>query len=202
MMEFKESHIAVFPLNLFLLPGDYTQLYIFEDRYKQLIGDCLDSQKDFGIAFSNKLNEHNLGTLVEVTEIIKKYPSGEMDIMVRAKSVFQLEEFYFQKEGKLYPEGKVKQFPAIQNYQATAALVLRFRDNLIANDQYNSELLNKSQIGLFDIANEMYLSDQEKMELVSLQDQSKMERYLHNYIRYLELLQAQEKGLFQGIYLN
>ncbi len=201
-MQFKESHIALFPLNLFLLPGDYTQLYIFEDRYKQLIKDCLTEKMNFGIAFSNRSNLKSLGSLVEVTEVIREYPGGEMDIMIKAVSIFQLEKFYFQKEGKLYPEGKIRHFDVAQNHTASPALIRSFKDYLIRNSLYDSQLLNISELGIFGIANEMHMSDQEKMELVNLGLREDMEHYLKNYIRYLELLQLQEKNVFQNIYLN
>lgn len=201
-MEFKESHIALFPLNIFLLPGDYTQLYIFEDRYKQLINDSLAEKMTFGIAFSNRVNQRNLGTLVEVSEVIKRHPGGEMDVIVKALSIFQLEKFYFQKEGRLYPEGKITEFGMTKNFNAGKELINEFRSYLVTNQLYNSKLLNNQKIGLFDVANEMYMSDQEKMELVYQNDQEKMESYLRNYIRYLELLQAQEKKVYQNIYLN
>ncbi|MGB0177389.1 MAG: LON peptidase substrate-binding domain-containing protein [Owenweeksia sp.] len=201
-MEYKESHIALFPLNIFLLPGDYAQLYIFEDKYKQLVKDSITGRMNFGIAFSNRMNDKNLGTLVEISEVIKKHPGGEMDIMVHALSIFQLEKFYFQKEGKLYPEGKIREFGLIQNYKAGSGLLREFRNYLMTNHLYNSELLSKQNIGLFDVANEMFMSDHEKMDLVYLNDQEKMEQYLRNYIRYLELLQEQEKYVYQNIYLN
>ena len=67
---------------------------------------------------------------------------------------------------------------------------------------YSSDVLAGMEPRIFDVANEMYLGDQEKVELVGLADPEKMENYLRNYIRYLELLQVQEKNVFQNIYLN
>jgi len=201
-MEYKESHIALFPLNIFLLPGDYTQLYIFEDRYKQLINDCIKDKMAFGIAFSNAINVQNLGSLVEVSEVIERHPGGEMDIMVKAISVFQLEKFYIQKEGKLYPEGKVRELEAVRNVKVGNQFLSRFREYLLKYKMYSSDVLAGMEPRIFDVANEMYLGDQEKVELIGLADPEKMENYLRNYIRYLELLQVQEKNVFQNIYLN
>ena len=32
-----------------LLPGEVVPLHIFEDRYKMMIGECLDQETEFGI---------------------------------------------------------------------------------------------------------------------------------------------------------
>jgi Lon protease-like protein len=42
----------LFPMNFFLLPGEFTQLYIFEDRYKQLVKECFKEGGTFGIPYS------------------------------------------------------------------------------------------------------------------------------------------------------
>ena len=55
-------------------------LHIFEPRYKQLVSECHAEGKPFGIptVIDNRLNE--MGTLVRVTELVKQYENGEMDI--------------------------------------------------------------------------------------------------------------------------
>ena len=197
-----ERQIPLFPLNIFLLPGDYTQLYIFEDRYKQLIGDCVKTSQTFGIAFTSRLNTKNYGCEVELVEVLKTHPGGEMDIVIRARSVFQLKQFFFQKKDRLYPGGFVSDKSGVANASASEELLASFKKYLVQNDNYNSELLSKENLGIFDVANELYLSDIEKLELVNLDAAPKMDRYLINYIRYLEIIQDQENSVYKNIYLN
>lgn len=197
-----ERQIPIFPLNIFLLPGDYTQLHIFEDRYKQLIGDTVKNGQNFGIAFTSRLNTKNYGCEVELVEVLKTHPDGEMDIVIRARSVFQLKQFFFQKKDRLYPGGIVGDKNAAANVPASVELLTNFKNYLVQNDNYNSELLSREDLGVFDVANELYLSDIEKLELVNLDAPQKMDRYLINYIRYLEIIQDQEKSVYKNIYLN
>lgn len=198
----RTEEIALFPLGLFLLPGDYTQLHIFEERYKQLVSDCEMSNRGFGISFTNRLNAKNYGCVVEITEVVNRYPKGEVDIVVKAVSVFQLEEFHYQMSGKLYPGGVVRHLENLTNIQASAELSFKFKEYLADIDSPNSELLNRDNLGIFDIANELFLSDLEKLEFINLKSIGALDHYLVNYIRYLRLLQEQESSVYKNIYLN
>jgi len=42
--------LPIFPLNLVLFPGAPIQLHIFEERYRQMIGRCLEQSSPFGVA--------------------------------------------------------------------------------------------------------------------------------------------------------
>ena len=70
------NFIPIFPLGIVVYPGEELNLHIFEPRYKQLIKDCHESKKPFGIpsVVNNKMTE--MGTLVEVAEITKLYDNG------------------------------------------------------------------------------------------------------------------------------
>ena len=43
------QNIPLFPLGTVLFPKQYLPLHIFEDRYKQMIGECLRDQSQFGV---------------------------------------------------------------------------------------------------------------------------------------------------------
>ena len=192
----------LFPLNIFLLPGDFTQLYIFEERYKQLINESWDSGESFGLPFSSKLNARNFGTAVKVHEIVSRHENGEMEIIVQAVGNFRLDKFHYQKNGKLYPCGDVSFFIQDNEAQTSEDLLLRFRAHLLKSQDIDAELIALESPNLYEIAGFLGLNDLEKMELLALGDPAKMERYLINYLRYLELIQEQEEHVYQNFYLN
>ena len=86
------NFIPIFPLNIVIYPGEVLNLHIFEPRYKQLIKECLADKKPFGIplVLQTKLEEY--GTLMEITELVKEYDNGEMDIRTRGTKVFRVLE--------------------------------------------------------------------------------------------------------------
>ncbi|HRD38981.1 MAG TPA: LON peptidase substrate-binding domain-containing protein, partial [Bacteroidia bacterium] len=61
-MAIKQLTIPMFPLNMVVLPGETVKLHIYEERYKQLINDCLENEAHFGIPFSvnGKIKTHGV----------------------------------------------------------------------------------------------------------------------------------------------
>lgn len=111
------SLLPLFPLQLVLFPGESLKLHIFEPRYKQLIGECLDSGETFGIPtyFDKRVTEY--GCEAAVVQVYEIYPTGEMDVRVEGRRAFHLDSFVREAPGKLYSAGTVTW---IENLPATA----------------------------------------------------------------------------------
>ena len=98
---------GLFPLRIFLFPGEQTTLHIFEPRYRQLVTECLSSGEYFGIPYQGRTTLSELGSLVKVVQILKKYDSGDLDVLVECKSNFKIHHFQNKNEHKLYPIGSL-----------------------------------------------------------------------------------------------
>ena len=194
--------LALFPLNLFLLPGDQAQLFIFEDRYKHLIREVIESGESFGIPFTHKENTFNHGSLVEVVEVLKTYDTGEMDILIKCTSNFVLDRFFIQQDHAPYPGGLIHFEEHLNNTLAGPVLVQEFKQYLIEKEDFDNELLTKTEIHLFDIANHLHLNNVERIDLINIADQKSANAYLSNYIQYIKLLNQQEGHTFHNFYLN
>ena len=94
--------LPIFPLSIVVYPGQHLNLHIFEPRYRQLIKECKEEKKTFGIpsVFKETLNEY--GTEVELLEISKVYETGEMDIKTKGIKVFRIMEVLREVPDKLY----------------------------------------------------------------------------------------------------
>jgi len=94
--------LPIFPLNIIVYPGQLLNLHIFEPRYKQLVKECKEENKTFGIpsVIKDTLNEY--GTEVELLEISRIYDSGEMDIKTKGIKVFRIIEVLREVPDKLY----------------------------------------------------------------------------------------------------
>ena len=71
----KTKMIPIFPLDLVLFPNQELPLKIFEPRYKQMIDDCILSEKEFGVCLSNSQMTvsnweapYNIGTIAKIIE--------------------------------------------------------------------------------------------------------------------------------------
>jgi hypothetical protein len=104
------NFIPVFPLDIVVFPEEKLNLHIFEPRYKQMIQECVEKKKLFGLppVFDRKPAEY--GTLMEITEVAKIYDNGEMDIRTKGVSIFQTLEFVKEIPEKLY-SGAIVTYP-------------------------------------------------------------------------------------------
>jgi hypothetical protein len=103
------SHfLPLFPLNLVAFPTENLNLHIFEPRYVELVNDCLEGNKIFGIpAFVNgKLMPH--GTEMKIVKVEKRYDDGRFDIKTRGIRPFKIETFENLCAGKQYASGLVQ----------------------------------------------------------------------------------------------
>jgi Lon protease-like protein len=89
--------IPIFPLNLVLFPQMPLPLHIFEDRYKLMINECLDSKTVFGIVLMDGDHLNPIGCTARILRVLKRYPDGRMDILTKGENRFQVEELINDK---------------------------------------------------------------------------------------------------------
>ena len=84
------SLLPIFPLELVLLPGVPLPLHIFEPRYKEMIAECLEQKKPFGIVRASSDGVADIGCTAEIMSVTKKYDDGRMDILTRGVDRFEV----------------------------------------------------------------------------------------------------------------
>ena len=86
------SLLPIFPLELVLLPGVPLPLHIFEPRYKEMIAECLEQKKPFGVVRATSDGVADVGCTAEIMSVTKKYDDGRMDILTRGVERFEVIE--------------------------------------------------------------------------------------------------------------
>ena len=102
-----ETVIPLFPLGLVLLPRMPLPLHIFEERYKLMIGQCLERNAAFGIVFFNGSDIQTTGCTAHILKVLKRYRDGRLDILTRGAERFLIKDIYDRKP---YLEGRVTFF--------------------------------------------------------------------------------------------
>ena len=87
-----DSLLALFPLEVVLFPGTPLPLHIFEPRYKEMIGECLDQKKEFGVIRAQETNLADVGCTAEILAVAKTYEDGRMDIVAQGRERFEVLE--------------------------------------------------------------------------------------------------------------
>ncbi|MGI8951017.1 MAG: LON peptidase substrate-binding domain-containing protein [Chitinophagaceae bacterium] len=198
------NFIPIFPLSIVVYPGEELNLHIFEERYKQLITECYAEAKPFGIptVLNSKIAE--VGTLVQITEIVKIYEDTRMDIRTKGISVFRILELINSVPEKLY-SGAIVNYP--DNNDAINKLMMR---RVIAGIRELHRLLKvdkdfkKSDEKLlsYDVAHHAGLSLEEEYELLGLLHEDQRLEYLKRHLNKMLPIIAGAENLKEKIKLN
>ena len=156
----------MFPLNMVLLPGETAKLHIYEERYKQLVSECLANQASFGIPFFEKGKVKEFGCEVTIKRVLKTFANGEMEILIEGTNLFRLLEFSEVLSPKLYGAGLIEYLPIDQK------IILNNLQDAVVN--YFGTVQNKfidyetvSNLTVFNVAASLQLTNQEKFQLIS-----------------------------------
>jgi len=84
------SDIPLFPLNVVLLPGAPLPLHIFEERYKQMVNECLEEESEFGMVLADESGTRRVGCTARIVELVERYEDGRMLILVEGSRRFKL----------------------------------------------------------------------------------------------------------------
>jgi Lon protease-like protein len=95
----------LFPLGIVLLPSEVVPLHIFEERYKQMIGECLDSESEFGIVWLSDDGLREVGCTARITQVLDRFDDGRMNILVAGGNRFRLLR---RVDDLAYPAGDVE----------------------------------------------------------------------------------------------
>lgn len=112
--------LPLFPLNSVLFPGMPLRLHIFEERYKEMINQCIDNQSPFGVVLikagsaegSSVARPCVIGTTAHITQV-QRLPYGRMNISAIGRDRFQINELDLTSQSFLM--GDVDLLPFTEN---------------------------------------------------------------------------------------
>jgi Lon protease-like protein len=107
--------ISLFPLDVVLFPGAVLPLHIFEERYKEMVGECVENKTTFGVVRAQQEGLAVIGCTAQIMRVTHRYDDGRLDILCRGDSRFEIEMLedtraffeaevtFFQDEGDAAP---------------------------------------------------------------------------------------------------
>jgi Lon protease-like protein len=178
------NFIPIFPLGIVVYPGEHLNLHIFEPRYKQLIKECFETGKSFGIppVINDKVSE--MGTLMKVLEITKTYEDGKMDIKTEGLAVIKVLEIIKDLPDKLYsgaivtyPENISKSSPTKMKLILTGIKALHERLHI------SKEFLKaEPDLRSYDVAHHVGLSIEDEYHLLELPQELQRQEFLKRHL--------------------
>jgi uncharacterized protein len=198
------NFIPIFPLSIVVYPGEQVNLHIFEPRYKQLINECYNDSKPFGIPTVIKNQVAEMGTLVKILRVVKVYDNGEMDIQTSGERIFRILEVIKAIPDKLY-SGAIVNYPDSEEEGKRELM-----QKVVNGVRELHRLLNISkdfkkpdeELRAYDVAHHAGLSLEEEYELLGLLKEIQRQEYLKRHLSKVLPLIAEMEALKEKIRLN
>jgi Lon protease-like protein len=141
--------IPLFPLRVVVFPRTPLRLHIFEERYKEMVGNAIRDESEFGIVLVRENGILNAGCTVKVEKLLQMYPDGRMDILTRGQRRFEIvtineEKDYLQAEVSFFDDDDAG--PASHELRAQALLYYKDLATLPASHALNEPELGDPQL--------------------------------------------------------
>lgn len=184
------TQIPLFPLGLLPLPDELVPLHIFEPRYRQLLQDAETHDIIFGIYCNHELNTLKLGSTMKLESIIKKYPGGEADIVVRCTDIFSLDKMFRTYKTRSYPGGDIQPWNVDLNEMGDVALYQLFLEY-----QTKRNITSHFTVfNLYQMAGELNLDLYDRYRFLTASYQKRVQ-FLGAHLKFhLHLLHQEEKS--------
>jgi hypothetical protein len=189
--------IAMFPLDIVVLPGELRYLHIFEERYKNLYNDVQKKGGYFVIPFYFQGKVFETGSLVYIEKTLNMYKSGEIDISIRGADIINVLNYHKNGAGRGYPTGDVR----VEQYES-----MKLGSRVINSFNKYLKLMNYDTNGFsgdaFSLMRFLKLSDVEKFYILRIKSNNAFNRTLINYINLKTVLLRQYSSLGENYSLN
>ena len=191
--------IPLFPLNIVVFPGERQPLHIFEQRYKEMIAHCRQGEAEgevrpFGISLIAGPNLSAVGCSVEITEVLREYADGRLDILTEGRRRYRTVEVY---QDQIYYRAAVEFFDDEEEEVDDALLAAaRQRYHQVFETHLGHELPTMRMArSSFEMAQLEGLSLEQKQALLEAVSENRRLQLLCEYLDgYLEMLrQRREK---------
>ncbi|HEV3041065.1 MAG TPA: LON peptidase substrate-binding domain-containing protein [Candidatus Angelobacter sp.] len=196
------SLLALFPLDVVLFPGAPLPLHIFEPRYKEMINECLEQKRSFGMVRANKNALAEIGCTAVILDVSKKYDDGRLDIMTEGKQRFEIvqlsQERSFLQGEVLFFEDEPGEVPATD-----LETVVQLHEQLLDLLGQNVKIDQKHPRISFHLAHELPVDLDFKQALLEMKSETERVETLIEYYRATipkveKALHAREKAIGNG----
>jgi Lon protease-like protein len=162
------SELGLFPLSIVLLPSEHVPLHIFEPRYRELIGECIAEETEFGLLYEEGDVRSEIGTRAAVVSVIEHFPDGRLNIIVEGRDRFRIVE---ATSGRSFETAKVESVAddvAANDVDRASAALLLFAHLLeLVDAKAETPERDAPQLS-FAIASHFELAAELKIELLTM----------------------------------
>jgi len=168
--------IGLFPLGIVLLPTERVPLHIFEPRYQELVGECIESDDEFGLLYADEDGVREVGTLARVAEVLERFDDGRMNVVVEGSIRFRVEELTRGRSFMTAEIGPVEDDDGDVDPETASKAAGSFRALAALAGAETEELDESSPQLSFELAAQVELPPDSKQQLLELRtEQERLE---------------------------
>ncbi len=178
------STIAAFPLGIVCFPGEVQNLHIFEERYKELITDCIDHNITFAIVPFRNSKAFHLGTEMSLLQVAKKYPDGKYDVSLKAERLIKVHRLTKKFPGKSYPAVKMSplSWDEISDY-SLAEQIVNWIKRLYTAISIVDKIPAPSEFLIRMVVHKIGLSVEQELQLLAIDQEKDRQRFVLNHLQ-------------------
>ena len=165
--------LGLFPLGIVLLPTERVPLHIFEPRYRELIGECIAEEREFGLVFADENGVRELGTRARVDEVLEQFDDGRMNIVVEGGERFRVESLTRGRPFMTAEVAPVGDDGVEPQPDAVARATASFRALAAAAEAEAGDLDEEDAQLSFRLAAQVELAPEAKQELLELRSEQR-----------------------------
>lgn len=144
------TQLPLFPLNAVLFPNTPLPLHIFEERYRLLVGKCIEDQLPFGVVYNRGEKIEQIGCSAHIDRVLKEYDDGRLDIVTVGQRRFSIESLdtsqpYLQALVRFLDEGEE------DNDSDTGEISVAAMDAVLRYSHYSELEIDREALGALSI---------------------------------------------------
>ena len=82
----------LFPLGLVALPHELVPLHVFEERYRIMFDELLESEGEFGVVWAGEAGLKAIGCACEIDQVLERMEDGRLNVLTRGTRPFRIVE--------------------------------------------------------------------------------------------------------------
>lgn len=199
------DYLPLFPLDVVLFPEMVLPLHIFEERYKEMIAECLQGDSPFGVLYSHKDTVETIGCTAEIRQVLKRYPDGRLDLVAVGQKRFQVSFFdseraYLRASVELLPDSVGDRGPSEELARRTLDLYAQ-ASRLMGEDDREEFSPESSLRGLaFKLASSLHLQNAIRQRILEARSENQRLEELAEHLSALipRLTERQKSAKLAG----
>jgi Lon protease-like protein len=166
------ERFPLFPLGLVLLPHELVPLHIFEERYKLMVGECLEGEDEFGIVWLSDDGLKEIGCSARITKVLERFEDGRLNILVEGTTPFRLLR---RIDDLPYPAGDVEPLAddaeGADDAEAIAAARRRYADLVAEVTEERPDAAALAKLDAYGMAATLDVALEAKQQLLELRSE-------------------------------